>query len=116
MADELRRFRAASGKPTVACLMDVATGGAYYLAVGADRIVALPTSITGGVGAIVNHPNLQDAMAQLNVRMEPIKTGELVDMGSVTAPLPDDVRACSRRWPTASATGSPPVSRSDVPR
>lgn len=92
LAEELRRFRLATGKPVVACLMDVATGGAYYLAVGCDRIVALPTAITGGVGAIVNHANLQDAMAQLNVRVEPIKAGDLVDMGTVTAPLPDDVR------------------------
>lgn len=93
LAEELRRFRAATGKPTVACLMDLATGGAYYLAVGCDRIVAHPTSITAGVGALVNHYNLQDAMAQLNIRAEPIKAGELVDMGTVTAPLSDEARA-----------------------
>lgn len=93
MAEELRRFREATRKPAVACLMDVATSGAYYLAVGCDRVVALPTSITGGLGAIVNHANLQDAMAQLNVRVEPIKAGELIDMGTVTAPLPDEARA-----------------------
>jgi protease-4 len=92
MAEELRRFRAATGKPAVACLLDVATGGAYYLAVGCDRIVALPTTITGAIGAVVNHTNMQDAMAQLNVSIEPVKSGELVDMGTVTAPLPDDVR------------------------
>lgn len=93
MAEELRRFREETGKVAVACLMDVATSGAYYLALGCDRIVALPTTITGGVGAIVNHANLQDAMAQLNVRIEPVKAGELIDMGSVTAPLPDHHRA-----------------------
>ena len=93
MAEELRRFRAATGKPAVACLLDVATGGAYYLAVGADRVVALPTTITGAVGALVNHANLQDAMAQLNVRVEPVKAGELVDMGSVTAPLSEQAKA-----------------------
>jgi protease-4 len=92
LAEELRRFRQTMGKPVVACLMDVATGGAYYLAVGCDRVVALPTSITGGVGAIVNHANLQDAMAQFNVRVETIKAGPLVDMGAVTEPLPDEVR------------------------
>jgi protease-4 len=92
LAEELRRFRRALGKPVVACLMDVATGGAYYLAVGCDRIIALPTGITGGIGAIVNHANLQDAMAQVNVRTETIKSGSLVDMGTVTEPLPDDVR------------------------
>ena len=92
LAEELRRFRQATAKPVVACLMDVATGGGYYLAVGCDRVVALPTSITGGVGALVNHANLQDAMAQLNVRVETIKAGPLVDMGTVTEPLPEDVR------------------------
>jgi protease-4 len=92
LAEELRRFRKATGKPVVACLMDVATGGAYYLAVGCNRVIALPTSITGGVGAIVNHANLQDAMAQVNVRFETIKAGPLVDMGTVTEPLGDDVR------------------------
>ncbi len=93
LAEELRRFRTSTGKPCVACLMDVATGGAYYLAVGCDRIVAHPTALTGGVGAIVNHFNLQDAMAQLNVVADPIKAGALVDMGSVTAPLPEEARA-----------------------
>lgn len=92
LAEELRRFRLATGKPVVACLMDVATGGAYYLAVGCDRIVALPTSITGCMGALINHANLEDAMAQLNVRVEPIKAGDLVDMGSVAAPLSDEAR------------------------
>jgi len=92
MAEELRRFRGATGKPAVACLLDVATGGAYYLAVGCDRVVALPTTITGAVGAVVNHANLQDAMAQLNVRVEAVKAGDLIDMGTVTAPLPDDAR------------------------
>jgi protease-4 len=93
VAEELRRFRQGAGKPAVACLMDVATGGAYYVAVGCDRIIALPTTITGAIGALVNHANLEDAMAQLNVRMETVKAGSLVDMGTVTAPLSDEARA-----------------------
>lgn len=92
LAEELRRFRGATGKPAVACLMDLATGGAYYLGVGCDAVVAHPTAIVGGVGAIVNHYNLQDAMAQLNVSADPIKAGDLVDMGSVTTPLADEAR------------------------
>ncbi len=92
MADELRRFRAESGKPVVACLMDVATAGAYYLAVGADRVVALPTCLTGSVGAVFNHYNLQDAMGQLNLTADPVKSGPRVDMGSVTEPLDDETR------------------------
>ncbi len=92
LAEELRRFRATTGKPVVACLLDLGTSGAYYLAVGCDRILAHPTTITGGVGALINHFNLQDAMAQLNILSEPVKTGNLVDMGSVMAPLSDEAR------------------------
>jgi len=87
LAEELRRFRMVTNKPVVSCLMDLSTGGAYYLAVGADRIIATPGGLTGGVGAIVNHFNLQEAMAQLNVTMESIKSGDLVDMGTVNGPL-----------------------------
>jgi len=92
MANELDRFRAESGKPVVACLMDVATAGAYYLAVGSDLVVALPTGLTGSIGAIINHYNLQDAMSQLNLVADPIKAGPRVDLGSVTRPLDDESR------------------------
>ncbi|MGC1722270.1 MAG: signal peptide peptidase SppA [Isosphaeraceae bacterium] len=92
LAEELDRFKAATRRPVVACLMDVATSGAYYLALGADRIVAHPTSLTGGIGVVFNHVNLQDAMAQLNVSDDPIKAGTLIDMGSVTKPLEPQTR------------------------
>ncbi len=87
LARELESFKAATRKPVVACLMDVAASGAYYLALGADRIVAHPTTITGGIGVVFNHVNLQDAMAQLNVTDDSVKAGALIDMGSVTRPL-----------------------------
>jgi protease-4 len=92
LAEELRRFRKVTGKPVVSCLMDLSTSGAYYLAVGGDRVVAHPTTITGSIGALLNHYNLQDAMAQLNVRSEPIKSAPLVDAGSITDALPDEAR------------------------
>ncbi len=92
LAQELDSFKIATRKPVVACLMDVATSGAYYLAIGADRVVAHPTSITAGLGVIFNHINLQDAMAQLNITDDSIKAGALVDMGSVMKPLDDQTR------------------------
>jgi protease-4 len=92
LAEELDRFKAATRKPVVACLMDVATSGAYYLALGADRIVAHPTSITGGIGVVFNHFNLQDAMSQLNVTDDSIKSGSLIEMGSVMKPLEPQTR------------------------
>src|SRR5579883_1793928 len=93
MAEELRRFKAQAGKPVVACLMDVATSGAYLVAAEADGIVAHPTGLTGALGVLFNHFNLQDAMAQLNVTADPVKSGPRIDMGTVAAPLDDETRA-----------------------
>jgi protease-4 len=101
MAEELRRFKADTRKPVVACLMDLATSGAYFLAVESERIVAHPTALTGGLGVVFNHYNLQDAMAQLNLVSDPVKSGAKIDMGTVTAPLDEETRAMFQKMADA---------------
>lgn len=92
MWHDLVAFKGRSGLPVVACLMDVGTGGAYYLATGADLILAHPTTVTGGMGVILNLYNLQDLMAQFNILGVPIKAGSHVDLGSPIRPLDDEAR------------------------
>lgn len=92
MWHDLQTFKSRTGYPVVACLLDVATGGGYYLATAADQIVAHPTTVTGGFGVILNLYNLQDAMAQFNIIGTPIKSGRNVDLGSSIHPLEDDQR------------------------
>ncbi len=75
-------FKKRSCRPVVACLMDVAAGGGYYLATAADSIIAHPTSVTGGIGCILNVYNLQDLMAQFNILGTPVKAGPNIDLGS----------------------------------
>ncbi len=90
MRHDLVGFKARTGLPVIACLMDVGTGGAYYLATAADHIVAHPTSITGGMGVILNLYNLEEAMLQFNIIGMPIKSGKFVDLGSpIRAPTED---------------------------
>jgi protease-4 len=79
---DLLAFRSKSHLPVVACLMDVGAGGAYYLATAADLIVAHPTSVTGGIGVVLNLYNLRDLMAQYNVVSQEIKAGKNIDMGT----------------------------------
>ena len=62
MWNELMRFKAACHKPVVGCLMDFGCGGAYYLATGCDTIVAHPTTVTGGIGVILNLYNFQGTL------------------------------------------------------
>jgi protease-4 len=87
MARELVQFRERTGKPIVACLLDVGTGGAYFLAAVCDYIVAQPGTITGGIGVILNHFNLTNTLGLFNVIYQPVKSGANIDIGSQTAAI-----------------------------
>ena len=91
MHHELLQFKLRKNVPVIAYLMEVGTGGGYYLATAADAIYAHPTAIVGGIGVILNLYNLQDAMGFVNVASQQIKAGERIDMGTSLRPLsPDD--------------------------
>lgn len=92
MRHDLFAYRERTHRPVVACLMDVGAGGAYYLATAADQIVAHPTTVTGGIGVILNLYNLQDAMMQFNVLGLPVKAGENIDLGTPIGPIPEEGR------------------------
>jgi protease-4 len=89
---DLTAFKRRTSIPVVASLMDVAAGGGYYVAVAADKIVAHPTSVTGGIGCILNVYNLQDLMGQFNILGIPIKAGSNIDLGSPIKELSADKR------------------------
>ena len=89
---DLTAFKRRTSLPVVACLMDVAAGGGYYVSVAADKIVAHPTSVTGGIGCILNVYNLQDLMGQFNILGIPIKAGSNIDLGSPIKELSADKR------------------------
>ena len=89
---DLKDFQRTTGLPVVACMMDVGTGGAYYLATAADHIVVHPTTITGGMGVILNLYHLQDLLAQINIVGVPIKAGNNIDLGSPLKPIPQEGR------------------------
>ncbi len=79
---EIRKFRADTGKPVVACMLDVAASGGYYIACAADRICAHPTTVTGSIGVIMIAPDISGTMSKIGARANIIKSGELKDAGS----------------------------------
>ena len=91
MRHDLLAYKERTGVPVVACVLDLGTGGAYYLATAADTIVAHPTSITGGIGVILNLYGLWDGMQAQSVIPRTIVSGDMIDMGSaILPPEPDD--------------------------
>jgi protease-4 len=79
---QLMEFKAKRGVPVVAQLLDMATSGAYYVALAADEIVATPTTVTGSVGVVMYNLNVSGLMEKVGVADQTIKAGERKDIGS----------------------------------
>jgi protease IV len=69
-------------KRVVASMGDVAASGGYYVAAGADRIVANPGTITGSIGVIMHFARFEELLKKIGVNLSVIKTGEFKDIGS----------------------------------
>ncbi|MBI3803433.1 MAG: signal peptide peptidase SppA [Nitrospirae bacterium] len=88
---EIQRFKERTGRKVVASIVDIGASGGYYIAMSADQVVAHPTAVTGSIGVIMLHVNLQGLMEKVGVEADSIKSGAHKDMGIPTKPLaPED--------------------------
>ena len=93
MYRDLCNFRKHTGKPVVACMMDVAASGGYYLAMGCDRVYAHPSTVTGSIGVIMSLYNASGLFGMLGVRSDPIKSGPNKDLGNPGREMTPEERA-----------------------
>ena len=93
MFRELELFKQETKIPVIAVMMDVAASGGYYVALGADTIIAHPTTVTGSIGVIMLSLNAEGLMQKIGVATSAIKSGELKDMGSPFRTLRPEERA-----------------------
>lgn len=91
--EEIRKTRKESGKPIVASLDSVAASGGYYIAVGCDRIVANPGSLTGSIGVIAQWFNMEGLVKWARLKPETLMSGSLKDAGSPYRDLSAEERA-----------------------
>jgi protease-4 len=82
-----------SGKPVVASMSGLAASGGYYIAMGADRIVASPATLTGSIGVIAMIPTFQRTLEKLGVHSDGVGTTALSGEFRVGRPLGEASRA-----------------------
>lgn len=75
-------IRARKKKKVVASMATLAASGGYYIAVGADRIVANPGTITGSIGVIMGFADMRELMAKVGIKSIVIKSGQFKDIGT----------------------------------
>jgi len=67
-------------KPVVVAFGTVAASGGYFISATADRIVALPGTLTGSIGVISQIPNIKGLYEKLGIEMEVFTAGKYKDM------------------------------------
>jgi protease-4 len=78
--------RARSRKPVVASMGDLAASGGYLAAVGADTIVAEPSTLTGSIGVFAVKPDLSGLLGKLSITREAFARGENAEWKSILRP------------------------------
>ncbi|MDR9364139.1 MAG: signal peptide peptidase SppA [Balneolaceae bacterium] len=88
-------IKQASGKkPVIASMGSVAASGGYYMAMGADTVLANNNTITGSIGVANMLFNVQELMEEkIGINYETLKTHEYADLFDLTTPLTDDEQA-----------------------
>jgi protease-4 len=77
------------GKPVVVSMGDVAGSGGYYVAAGADAIVAEPATITGSIGVVYAKFNLGSLLTELGVHFDFVKSAPISDAMSMARAMTD---------------------------
>jgi protease-4 len=77
--------------PLVVSMGNLATSGGYYMASGADRIFAEPTTITGSIGVFGVVPNISQFADDIGVNAEQVATNSGPDY-SLFEPMSDAFR------------------------
>lgn len=88
--DHIRRLAERTNKPVTAFVEDLAASGGYWIAVAADRIHALPTSLVGSIGVRSSSFGFHDLMARIGVERRLITAGENKARLDPFSPLADE--------------------------
>ena len=67
-------------KPIVVSMGGTVASGGYYISTQANKIVALPTTMTGSIGVISQLINIEGLLEKLGIQIETFKGGKYKDM------------------------------------
>lgn len=86
-------------KPVIASMGDVAASGGYYVAMGADELLANPTTITGSIGVFYLKPSLKGLLGdKLGVNQETLPRAPLADLMDYWRPWTPEEQAAVQSW------------------
>ena len=82
--NNIQQFKEETGKKVYISMRSEAASGGYYIACAGDKIVAMPTTLTGSIGVIMRLTNYQGLLEKIGLKETVIKSGTYKDIGSPT--------------------------------
>ncbi|WP_022851058.1 signal peptide peptidase SppA [Limisalsivibrio acetivorans] len=89
---EIYDYIATINKPVYSAMDTMAASGGYYISIAADKVFAMPSTITGSIGVIMHLSNTQELMDKIGIKNVIIKSGEFKDIASPTREMTREER------------------------
>jgi protease IV len=87
-----------AGKPVVVSMGNLAASGGYFVSMGADRIVAHPSTITGSIGVLAGKFDSREMWNKVGITWDTIALGDHSDMWSMIQPFEESEWAKLNEW------------------
>ena len=81
------------GKKVIVSMGPVAASGGYWVTVNADKIYALPSTLTGSIGVIMGKFEISALWDKIGINWDGISWGKNARLWSMNAPMGDSERA-----------------------
>jgi protease-4 len=94
-SDVIRDAMAATreqGSPIVVSMGSYAASGGYWIATEADRVLAMPTTITGSIGVYGVIPTMEDSLAALGVYSDAVDTTANASLLQLNRPMTEQAK------------------------
>ena len=88
---EVKKLR--TKKKVYVSMGSVCASGGYYIAVAGEKLYAMPATITGSIGVIMEHMIIEDLFKKLGLQSDTLKSGAFKDAGSPFRKMKNDERA-----------------------
>lgn len=74
-------------KPVYSSIGSLGASGGYYIAIAGEKIFAMPGSLTGSIGVIMETVNTQELFDKLGLKFITLKAGKNKDIGNSNRPM-----------------------------
>lgn len=88
--------RVAAEKPVVAVIGTIGASGGYIVAIAADHIIAMETSLTGSIGVLFQTAEFTGLMEKLGITPFSLKSSPIKGQPSPMEPVTEEVRKALR--------------------